>query len=235
MAVLLARLLIPSFSVIFLRLFGGEMFGPVLSPPSRSALTWRLMLNRFPTEDRLCRSGFQLASCCSICGVSSGSADHLFLHFPLAVALWEAFSLLSSDVSLPKLGNPSSCKPFSEANRLDIGCMHNCMDDLLILRRFGLQGCPSKAPVIKSVIWSPPAPGWIKVNTDGVAMGSPGFGGIGGIFRNCRAFVKGCFAIPLGQVFAFKAELLAASLAINFAWKYGWHRLWLESDSSYVV
>ena len=26
----------------------------------------------------------------------------------------------------------------SEANRLEIGCMHNCMDDLLILRRFGL-------------------------------------------------------------------------------------------------
>ena len=111
----------------------------------------------------------------------------------------------------------------SEANRLDIGCMRNCMDDLLILHRFGLRGCPSKAPVIKSVIWSPPAPGWIKVNTDGAAMGSPGVGGCGGIFRNCRAFVKGCFAIPLGQVFAFEAELLAALLAINFAWKYGWH------------
>ena len=27
-------------------------------PPSCSALTWRLMLNRLPTEDHLCRSGF---------------------------------------------------------------------------------------------------------------------------------------------------------------------------------
>ena len=86
----------------------------------------------------------------------------------------------------------------SEANHLEIGCMRNCMDDLLILRRFGRQGRPSKAPVIKSVVWSPPAPGWIKVNTDGAALGSPGVGGCGGIFRNCRAFVKGCFAIPLG-------------------------------------
>ena len=25
------------------------------------------------------------------------------------------------------------------------------------------------------------------------------------------------------------------ALAINFDWKYGWHRIWLESDSSYVV
>ncbi|KAK2646849.1 hypothetical protein Ddye_022044 [Dipteronia dyeriana] len=50
-----------------------------------------------------------------------------------------------------------------------------------------------------------------------------------------RAFVKGCFAVPLDHVFGFEAELLAASIAINFAWQNGWHRIWLESDSSYVV
>ena len=43
------------------------------------------------------------------------------------------------------------------------------------------------------------------MNTDGAVMGSPGVDGCGGIFQNCRAFVKGCFAIPLGQVFAFEA------------------------------
>ncbi|KAK3204572.1 hypothetical protein Dsin_018618 [Dipteronia sinensis] len=83
-------------------------------------------------------------------------------------------------------------------NRLGIGCMRNYVDDLLILHRFGLSGRPGKAPVIRSVVWSPPAPGWIKV-------------------------------------FAFEAELHAASLAINYAWNLGWHRIWLESDSSYVV
>ncbi|KAI9170477.1 hypothetical protein LWI28_028601 [Acer negundo] len=123
----------------------------------------------------------------------------------------------------------------SEANRLKIGCMRNCMDKLLILHLFGLQGRPSKAPMIKSVIWSPPALGWIKVNTYGAVMGSLGFGGCGGIFRNCIAFVKGCFAIPLSQVFTCKAELLAAFLAINFAWKYVWHHLCLKSDSSDMV
>ncbi|KAK2636307.1 hypothetical protein Ddye_031099 [Dipteronia dyeriana] len=109
----------------------------------------------------------------------------------------------------------------SDANRLEIGCMRNCVDDLLILRRFDLRGRPARAPVIKSVIWSPPAPGWTKVNTDGGALSFPGAGGCGGIFRNCRAFVKGCFAVPLDHVFAFEAELLAASIAINFAWQNG--------------
>ncbi|KAK2642070.1 hypothetical protein Ddye_023833 [Dipteronia dyeriana] len=36
-------------------------------------------------------------------------------------------------------------------------------------------------------------------------------------------------------VFAFEAELLTTSLAINYAWNLGWHRIWLEFDSSYVV
>ncbi|KAK3193386.1 hypothetical protein Dsin_024696 [Dipteronia sinensis] len=79
--------------------------------------------------------------------------------------------------------------------------------------------------VIKSVIWSPPAPGWIKVNNDGAALSSPGVGRYGGIFRNCRAFVKDCFVVPLGQVFAFEAELITALMAINFAWQNGWHRI----------
>ncbi|KAK3199394.1 hypothetical protein Dsin_022809 [Dipteronia sinensis] len=123
----------------------------------------------------------------------------------------------------------------SGANRLGIRCMHNCMDDLLILQGFGLRGRPNMTPVIKSLIWSPPAPGWIKLNTDGAALSSPGKRGYGGFFRNYRSLMKGCFAIPLGQVFAFETELLAASMCINFTWKYGWHRIWLESDSSYMI
>ncbi|KAK3230347.1 hypothetical protein Dsin_002228 [Dipteronia sinensis] len=85
-----------------------------------------------------------------------------------------------------------------DTNFLEIGCIRNCMDNLLILRRFGFRGRPSKALVIKSVVWSPPASGWIKVNIDGATIGSLRVSGCGGIFRNYRDFVKGCFAIPLG-------------------------------------
>ncbi|KAK3229514.1 hypothetical protein Dsin_001395 [Dipteronia sinensis] len=69
-------------------------------PPSWSALTWRLLLNRLPTEDRLCRVGFHLASRCSVCGVSSESSDHIFLQCPLVATLWEAvFSAFQRRVS----------------------------------------------------------------------------------------------------------------------------------------
>ncbi|KAK2649260.1 hypothetical protein Ddye_016749 [Dipteronia dyeriana] len=77
---------------------------------------------------------------------------------------------------------------------------------------------------------------WVtKVNTDGAALSSPGVEGCEGVFRNCIAFVNGCFAVALDHVFAFEAELLAASMAMNFAWQNGWCRIWLESDYSYVV
>ncbi|KAK3212733.1 hypothetical protein Dsin_017439 [Dipteronia sinensis] len=124
---------------------------------------------------------------------------------PLATALWEAvFSAFQRHVSADTWGSFFSAAlslvwhSVYDANRLGIGCIRNCVDDLLILHRFGLSGRPGKAPVIRSVVWSPHAPGWIKV-------------------------------------FAFEAELLADSFAINYAWNLGWHRIWLESDSSYVV
>ncbi|KAK3221853.1 hypothetical protein Dsin_008878 [Dipteronia sinensis] len=113
--------------------------------------------------------------------------------------------------------------------------MRNCVDDLLSLHRFGFSGRPGKASIIRSVVWSPPALGWIKVNTNGATLGSPGVGGCRGVFWTCKSFVKACFAVLLGQVFAFEAELLAALLAINYAWNLGWHRIWPESDSSCVV
>ncbi|KAK3199187.1 hypothetical protein Dsin_022602 [Dipteronia sinensis] len=58
---------------------------------------------------------------------------------------------------------------------------------------------------------------------------------VSGIFRTCRGFVKSCFAIPLGVCFAFGAELTAAVHTIDYAWTFGWRRLWLESDSTFVV
>ncbi|KAK2640353.1 hypothetical protein Ddye_028148 [Dipteronia dyeriana] len=211
-----------------------------------SRLISRLLLNRLPTEDRLCKVGFHLASRCSVCGVNSESSDHLFIRCPLAIALWEVvFSAFQRRVSADTWSSffsQAMSVSFSDHVRdLWKTTIHVVVwsvwiaHDLLILRRFDLRGCPAKASVIMSVIWSPPAPGWTKVNTDGAALSSSGAGGCGGIFRNCRAFIKGCFVVPLDHVFSFEVELLAASISINFAWHNGWHRIWFESDSSYVV
>ncbi|KAK3193273.1 hypothetical protein Dsin_024583 [Dipteronia sinensis] len=66
----------------------GGTFGLAISFTPHSIVSCRLLLDRLPTKDRLCRSGFQLASRCSVCVANSESVDHLFLKCHLATALW---------------------------------------------------------------------------------------------------------------------------------------------------
>ena len=90
-------------------------------------------------------------------------------------------------------------------------------------------------PRIIEILWKPPPPGWIKVNTNGAAFSCLGLAGSEGIFHNCKGFVHGCFAIPIALAFAFEVELVAAIQAISFAWDRNWRKLWLEIDSMYLV
>lgn len=80
-----------------------------------------------------------------------------------------------------------------ETNKLPIGHMFNSQEDLLCLHALHIIGHPKKAPRILEVHWNLPPPGWIKCNSDGSALGAPGMSTCGGVFRNSRGFVKGCF------------------------------------------
>lgn len=62
-----------------------------------------------------------------------------------------------------------------ETNGLSIGHMYNSLDDLLHLHSLHLKGHPIKTPRISEVHWNLPPPGWIKYNTDGSALGAPGW------------------------------------------------------------
>ncbi|WCJ18474.1 Retrovirus-related Pol polyprotein from type-1 retrotransposable element R2 [Euphorbia peplus] len=111
----------------------------------------------------------------------------------------------------------------------------NSMKDFHVLRQLGLSVRPSRAPKIIGISWKPPSSGWLKVNTDGSALGAPSSAGSGGIFRTSRGFPKGCFAFSIGCSFAHIAELRAAVYAISVAWNKGWRHIWLECDSMFVV
>lgn len=107
--------------------------------------------------------------------------------------------------------------------------------DFVILKSFKVTGHPVRAPKIIEVNWFPPSCYWVKCNTDGAAKGSPGPSACGGIFRDYWASNLGCFAANLGISNALYAELMGAILAIEIAYKKGWHSLWLECDSRLVI
>ena len=117
--------------------------------------------------------------------------------------------------------------------------MSNNVQDLTILHRINVSGVhspsPSPSPKITEVLWSPPHPSSVKVNTDGLALGAPGQAAIGGVFRNWRGFPIGSFCKHIGIKTAFNAELEAYMMAIDIAWKKGWRNLWVELDSQTVA
>ncbi|XP_057811497.1 uncharacterized protein LOC131025722 [Salvia miltiorrhiza] len=116
-----------------------------------------------------------------------------------------------------------------------LGCINNTWADYLIIRKLGVKVHQRPPPEFTSVFWSSPAFAWIKANTDGSAVGTPGRICAGGVFRDWRGFVRGCFHVEGGTGYAFEAELLGIITAINFAHHCGWTKIWFEVDSAYVV
>ncbi|XP_057787577.1 uncharacterized protein LOC131004845 [Salvia miltiorrhiza] len=123
-----------------------------------------------------------------------------------------------------------------EQNFRKLGCMKNICIDLLVLKKIGVKPRASPPPSFLNVHWWPPPIQWIKVNTDGSALGATRkIAAGGGVFRDNFSWVRGCFHIKGGIGFAFEAELLTVITAVQIAYSRNWRHLWIESDSTYIV
>ena len=58
------------------------------------------------------------------------------------------------------------------------GHKNNNMQDFTTIKNLGI-GVYKHSPTITEVLWCPPHPQWVKVNTDGLALESPGHAAIG--------------------------------------------------------
>ncbi|KAF1888435.1 hypothetical protein Lal_00011206 [Lupinus albus] len=112
---------------------------------------------------------------------------------------------------------------------------NNSIANFVILREFKVKQNFPKAPRIKEVVWLAPQAGWIKINTDGAAHGSPGFAGGGCIYRDSNGDYMGGFADFFGVRDSLFAELQEAIMAVEIAQQKGWMDIWLECDSVMVV
>lgn len=77
--------------------------------------------------------------------------------------------------------------------------------------------------------------GWFKYNSDGAARGNPSHAASGGIFRDSRGAILGCFANYIGVASSLEAELCAAMSCIEIAFEKGWTNIWLESNPVSVI
>jgi len=110
----------------------------------------------------------------------------------------------------------------------------NCLtSDVAVLNNFMIPPHFCRFKEIIFVVWKPPTITWVKVNTDGSVIGLNA--SCGGIFRDYRGTFLGCFANNVGHVSGFEAELMGLILAMEFAVRKQWTRLWIECDSSSVV
>ena len=123
----------------------------------------------------------------------------------------------------------------TEAGSSSLGAMNNTNLDLNILREFKISGVCRRGPKLVVVRWLTPLFGWMKCNTDGSSDGTPGTSTSAGIFHSSYGFVHACFVRKVGVLFAFEAELVAAMIGVELAHGNEWMKLWLESDSTYVV
>lgn len=122
----------------------------------------------------------------------------------------------------------------SLSGNLSKGSMSSSISEFSLLKAFSVSCHVSKAPSITQVDWIPPPCGWVKCDTDEAARGSPGYGAGGGIFRDYREAILGCFSSYFGICTALYAELQAAMIAIEIASPKHWFNLWLECDFSLV-
>ncbi|XP_058746803.1 uncharacterized protein LOC131619755 [Vicia villosa] len=109
------------------------------------------------------------------------------------------------------------------------------MESFSILKGFDVSTLPSRPVTGLEVLWNPPPKGWVKVNMDGLARGSPPLIACGDIFHTEDASHVGslCDFMVGGDVAL--AELLATIVAIVKAGILGYEKLWMESDCKLFV
>ncbi|KAF6174396.1 hypothetical protein GIB67_034153 [Kingdonia uniflora] len=118
-----------------------------------------------------------------------------------------------------------------DAATLSVGCMHNCTFDLQIIAKLGFLSKVRKPSKVRSMYWSLPELGEVKINSDGAALGNPGKGGAGAVFRASDGEVVGVISVGLPILTSFIAECSAIIESLEHCSCMGWEISWVEGDS----
>ncbi|XP_057869784.1 uncharacterized protein LOC131076562 [Cryptomeria japonica] len=87
----------------------------------------------------------------------------------------------------------------------------------------------------KTAIWSPPKPGWIKLNFDGASRGNPGPSGIGYVIRDHTGATLGEMAKPIPPNTNNIAEFKALQFGLRDCIDHGFNNILVEGDSEIAI
>ena len=89
---------------------------------------------------------------------------------------------------------------------------------------------------VPSGSWTPPPPGWLKINFDGATFKDRKLAGLGGVIRNDNGLIMAAFTqtIPLPTSVEM-VEVLAARSALVLAKELCLNQVLLESDSEIII
>ncbi|XP_012847924.1 PREDICTED: uncharacterized protein LOC105967875, partial [Erythranthe guttata] len=85
------------------------------------------------------------------------------------------------------------------------------------------------------VVWLPPDPGWVKLNTDGARRASTQIAAIGGIIRGSDAEAILAFHERISAPSSIAAELAALASGLRFVIQRQFTRVWIELDAEVAV
>ncbi|KAK9928384.1 hypothetical protein M0R45_025521 [Rubus argutus] len=122
-----------------------------------------------------------------------------------------------------------------------VSLVDNCV--LCGLEGYGLQAFHAANPCQKTITrqlalprWTPPSPGWLKVNVDGPFHVATNTGGIGMVIRDFLGhFVAGHAAPLTHECSPEQVEVMAILSAVHFIHDLGFQPVIIQSDSLQVV
>ncbi|XP_012833982.1 PREDICTED: uncharacterized protein LOC105954839 [Erythranthe guttata] len=233
-----------------LRIFWGSCVTPTIS-----IFLWRLLLQRLPVDLKLQSRGTSLASRCYCCpdpsipvsslvsqsveSPSVESIDHIFVESPTAKRVWHHFFYV--------FGNDSKHKDITvRASSIIYRVIQHIriLHQTNLLSADGWTGIPHvaeslglyyrvKTPTLTPhrVLWLPPDPGWVKLNTDGARRASTQIAAIGGIIRGSDAEAILAFHDRSSAPSSIAAELAALASGLRFVIQRQFTRVWIELDA----
>ncbi|XP_039064927.1 uncharacterized protein LOC120210230 [Hibiscus syriacus] len=216
-----------------------------LVPPRVEVFLWKVVHNKLPVKQELLRRGVSSIGdvACPLCKKEAESLSHLFFTCVVVWTLWNKFlkfwgvcsALQDNAKSFMVAWNDMVLTNWFLAKFNDVSIMK---DSLISDPTLGDYCSLSRSSIIKTVSWSPPPKGFIKLNVDATVSGDWRKSGVGGILRLEDGSVKGSFLEAAGPGPPLLVEILANKKGLSFFESFlprVQDRLIIESDSKLAV